>query len=352
MPYINDSSRVWHVAKTGNDGNSGHAGQYPVNLVNDAKLTIGAAVGAASSGDTIIVWPGDYSENVNLGTKELSLTGTSRTKVRINPSSGSPLSFGSGCVIKGICGVGASIYGMNATNAENVVIEDCYAYGPTDGLYMTQSNRKIRLLRSWFKSAWDGVNLNGCDDVFAEGCVFESTGGGNAGAALKQPGGGIYRDCCFVAKASAASGNHLLGMHINSLSSNQQIVVVNCKFTIEGYSYRTGQVSGIWTGLNGVKVVVDNCVFRVAGDTASSVVDIRASSGLAVVSGCAYTTTEGNVKIVDSAGLLARAAKMLLNKAEQNKLTGEIRYYDDDGVTAILTHTPNENESSFTRMPS
>jgi hypothetical protein len=352
MLYVNDSSRVWHVAKSGNDGNSGHAGQYPVNLASDAKLTIGAAVAAASSGDTIIIWPGDYAEAVNTGTKELSLTGASRTKVRIAPASGTPLTLGTGCVIKNLTCVAASSIGINAVNAENVVIEDCYAYGPVDGLYMTQSNRKIRLLRSWFKSAWDGVNLNGCDDVFAEGCVFESTGGVNAGAALKQPGGGIYRDCCFVAKATAASGNHLLGMHIDSLSSNQQIVVVNCKFTIEGYSYRTGQVSGIWTGLSGVKVAVDNCVFRVAGDTASSVVDIRVGSGLAVVSGCAYATTAGNVKIVDSAGLLARAAKVLLNKAEQNKLTGEIRYYDDDGVTAILTHTPEENESSFTRMPS
>lgn len=52
------------------------------------------------------------------------------------------------------------------------------------------------------------------------------------------------------------------------------------------------------------------------------------------------------------AGLLQKAAKMLLNKAVQDKLTGAIRYYDDDGETVILTHTPSENESSLTRMPS
>ncbi|MFH1369879.1 MAG: hypothetical protein ABII09_01115 [Planctomycetota bacterium] len=352
MLYVNDSSRVWHVAKSGNDGNGGHAGQYPVNLASDAKLTIGAAVSAAGSGDTIIIWPGDYAEAVNTGTKELSLIGTSRTKVKIAPTSGFALTIGSGCVVKNLSCIAPSSIGISCSNTTNVVIEDCYGEGPTDGLYMSQSNRKIRLLRSWFKSAWDGANLNGCDDVFAEGCVFESTGGINAGAGLKQPGGGIYRDCSFVAKASTASGNHLLGMHIDSLSSNQQIVVTNCKFTVEGYSYRTGQLSGIWTGLNGVKVVVDNCVFRVAGSSASSVVDIRANSGLAVVSGCAYNSTEGNVKVVDSAGLLTKAAKVLLNKAEQNKLTGEIQYYDDDGETPILTHTPDEDESNFTRMPS
>jgi hypothetical protein len=52
------------------------------------------------------------------------------------------------------------------------------------------------------------------------------------------------------------------------------------------------------------------------------------------------------------AGLLQKAAKMLLNKAVQDKLTGAIRYYDDDGETVILTHTPGENESSLTRTPS
>ncbi len=78
--YYLDSSHIWHVAKSGNDGNSGHAGQYPVNLANNAKLTIGAAVAAASSGDTIIIWPGTYTEQVDLdgANKSLILIGTNR----------------------------------------------------------------------------------------------------------------------------------------------------------------------------------------------------------------------------------------------------------------------------------
>ena len=46
------------------------------------------------------------------------------------------------------------------------------------------------------------------------------------------------------------------------------------------------------------------------------------------------------------------AAKMLINKAVQDKQTGEIKYYDDDGQTVVLTHTPEEGESQITRMPS
>jgi hypothetical protein len=44
--------------------------------------------------------------------------------------------------------------------------------------------------------------------------------------------------------------------------------------------------------------------------------------------------------------------KILANKAVQNKLTGEINYYDDDGQTIILTITPSEDESILTRTPS
>ena len=50
--------------------------------------------------------------------------------------------------------------------------------------------------------------------------------------------------------------------------------------------------------------------------------------------------------------LFQKAAKLLVNKAVQNKSTGAINYYDDDGETIILTHTPSDGESAITRMPS
>lgn len=45
------------------------------------------------------------------------------------------------------------------------------------------------------------------------------------------------------------------------------------------------------------------------------------------------------------------ADKMLANKAIQTKSTGEIRYYDDDGQTLLLTHTPADTETALTRTP-
>jgi len=44
--------------------------------------------------------------------------------------------------------------------------------------------------------------------------------------------------------------------------------------------------------------------------------------------------------------------KLLANKAVQNKSTGEIKYYDNDGQTVLLTHTPTDVAASITRTPS
>jgi hypothetical protein len=46
------------------------------------------------------------------------------------------------------------------------------------------------------------------------------------------------------------------------------------------------------------------------------------------------------------------ADKLLANKAVQIKSTGEIRYYDNDGQTVLLTHTPTDTEATITRTPS
>ena len=53
-----------------------------------------------------------------------------------------------------------------------------------------------------------------------------------------------------------------------------------------------------------------------------------------------------------SGTLMKKAARMLVNKAVQTKATGAIVYYDDDGVTPILTHTPTDGSSEITRTPS
>lgn len=45
------------------------------------------------------------------------------------------------------------------------------------------------------------------------------------------------------------------------------------------------------------------------------------------------------------------ADKLLANKAVQNKSTGQIKYYDDDKQTVLLTHVPTDAEATITRTP-
>ena len=47
--------------------------------------------------------------------------------------------------------------------------------------------------------------------------------------------------------------------------------------------------------------------------------------------------------------LFKKAAKVMVNKAVQDKATGDITYYDDDGETEILTHTIDDEELTTTR---
>jgi hypothetical protein len=51
-------------------------------------------------------------------------------------------------------------------------------------------------------------------------------------------------------------------------------------------------------------------------------------------------------------GDVALIRKIMVNKAVQNKTTGVITYYDDDGTTPILTITPTDDGSLITRNPS
>ncbi len=60
---------------------------------------------------------------------------------------------------------------------------------------------------------------------------------------------------------------------------------------------------------------------------------------------------EGDEIVWSGAGKVT-CDKLLANKAVQNKSTGEIKYYDDDGQAVLLTHTPADTAVTVTRTPS
>jgi len=103
------------------------------------------------------------------------------------------------------------------------------------------------------------------------------------------------------------------------------------------------------TGVHNCKIDLSADTFYVPGHDYSIVLVGAVIDGETVNAPLATFSIENRFA---SSPFFKKAAKMLINKAVQNKSTGEIRYYDDDGATVILTHTPTDEESTITRTPS
>ncbi len=103
------------------------------------------------------------------------------------------------------------------------------------------------------------------------------------------------------------------------------------------------------TGIHSCKINTAADSFYAAGHDYSVVLAGATIDGEDVNAVLAVFSVENRL----SAGeLFRKAAKVLVNKAVQNKLTGAINYYDNDGVTVILTHTPNDSQDSISRISS
>ena len=103
------------------------------------------------------------------------------------------------------------------------------------------------------------------------------------------------------------------------------------------------------TGIHNCKIDLSSDAFYATGHDYSVVLAGATIDGETVNAVLATFSIENRF-----AGSLTfeKAAKMLINKAIQNKATGVIVFYDDDGVTPLLTHTPTDSASEITRTPS
>lgn len=102
-------------------------------------------------------------------------------------------------------------------------------------------------------------------------------------------------------------------------------------------------------GVHNCKIDLSSDVFYSAGNDYSVVLSGAVIDGETVNAVLATFSIENRFAVSE---LLETAAKLLVNKAVQNKLTGTVDYYDDDGETILLTHTPADQESTITRNPS
>lgn len=409
MNWFGDSAHILHVAKAGNDANAGHAQQYPIDLAADAKLTISDAVTDAVDGDTIIVWPGDYAETVDIETaaKKIALFGTSYRGSRIVPASG-----------KGVIGYGGlhleniSVEPQDETsmavdfgNMDDGLFRHCFIHTKgVDGIYAELSDRVV-IDNCYIFAAYDSVIVGNYalikdSIIVTDGCYTGSgsaraIGGAGVNSYLRLLNSIVIAQPSYEKPGGKEPELYESDRNLYAIKDFGKLMLDNCILMADGYkpdgahadSYASGNSYGIFTvwqamlrncsilsrtdqnqsatiayGLYNSIGQLENVNIETAGQAATY--DFYATSAKELwLANTKYDSSKvhSNVIVravpdsdggVNAAGKALLAAKSLVNKAVQNKATGAIDYYDDDSETVILTQTPDDGQSTIVRVPS
>lgn len=334
-------THVWHVAKTGNDSNGGHH-------FTDAKLTITAAVTAAASGDTILIWPGDYVEAVNASAKSLQIIGQDRGTTRLIPASGTPLTMGNKSVAANLSLIGPSTYGLLIASVSDITVRNCYASGTADGVYVVGCVN-LCLIDCHFTSPWDGANFAGetTMNILAENVTFETTGNTNPAHGCQLPGSGIYRNCKFIANSSTTSANVLVAAEIGSGGYAVKCIFDNCTFNAVATAGRTGIVAGLRINYATAVAHLVGCVAYAEGAGASGGPQgLLNTTGTIMSSGCQFNTSSGTITQVSTNWAAAVNAEVDTALSDYNPPTRTEATADKDAIIAEV----NANETKIDTM--
>ena len=147
-------------------------------------------------------------------------------------------------------------------------------------------------------------------------------------------------------------------IHINYASGNTLYAVV--RNTASNVWYVAGQVFETW-GTSGRTAndydiaLTDKSGSRYVGNFDTNIpagrysVQVFLQAGANPADGDTFITGE---EIAWSGTGVVTAEKLLANKAVQDKSSGQIKYYDDDGQTVLLKITPTDAAATITRTPS
>jgi hypothetical protein len=144
-------------------------------------------------------------------------------------------------------------------------------------------------------------------------------------------------------------------IHVNYASGNTLYAVV--RNTAGNVWNIAGQVFEVW-GTSGRTAedydisLTDNSGSRYVGSFDTNIPAGRYSIQVFLQAGANPANGDTFIagkEIVWSGTGAVTAEKLLANKAVQNKPSGQIKYYDDDGQTVLLTHTPTDAAATITR---
>lgn len=274
-------------------------------------------------------------------------------------------------------------------------IERCYIYGTYDVLYMSDGVVKDCIIIG------DGLSSNASAHTYGIKC-----GGGGFATQLRSKGGVLIENTKIIMNPTIFEGapakvtaDYAVTQDYTGIANTGPLRLVNCEIQVKSVDAEDGTSTGDAIAVKSSQglLLVNNCDIyaeannAVASATAIDCDDMNISNSNIYSSGVvasrdinaigdvnlrattydalkttvggsfdpgALADSNGRVDIskingnTDSVTRLDKATKLLTNKAVQNKNTGAIDYYDDDGQTILFTHTPIDDESTITRTPS
>jgi hypothetical protein len=146
-------------------------------------------------------------------------------------------------------------------------------------------------------------------------------------------------------------------IHINYASGNTLYAVV--RNAAGDVWYVAGQTFEVW-GMDGRTAddydisLTDKSGSRYIGSFDTNIpagrysIQVFLQTGANPADGDTYIASE---EIVWSGTGTITAEKLLANRAVQDKPSGQIKYYDDDGQTVLLKLTPTDAAATITRTP-
>jgi len=141
-----------------------------------------------------------------------------------------------------------------------------------------------------------------------------------------------------------------MGFKKNTAVTGFTFVMINAS---DGSAITSGTVTGYRTIDGGSQTELTNSITHIANGQWK--VNLTAAEMNGETIGLLFTHDDAvpvHFTIKTEHAAIEKAVKSLINKAIQNKNTGAVVYYDDDGETELLTHTPTDSDTEITRTPS
>jgi len=267
---------------------------------------VNAAISTASDGDTILIYPGTYEEQVDLNSVDLSITlsGTDRDNCIIQ-FGGSTITSDDNCKFTNLSMIsldsvknGGTSSGFDAVNKFNIIIDNCYIKGNLVDVGGSDSpqliNNDVIVMKNVICEAPHDLAFVGNKNFLFEECIFRSTGGftgigsctslglTNLGTNLSS---GIINRCQMeVIRTTVDSTN------AEALNAIGSFIFNDCIFKVKGNVLATGQYTGVKISpdAKGNKSIFNGCVICVDGPDSSLYISPSTGDNTAIFTDCSY----------------------------------------------------------------